>query len=245
MTLNTLSVAWAGLIIADREGKQVPELADVRVRQAINHAIDREAIVEFILNGYGEPTSQLFVKNEAYDESLDDAYDFDVEQAKQLMKDAGADDVTITLPQWDGPVERPVPDHRRPAGRDRRHREVRPGAAGPGGRHRALRRLPRGLLPARVRERLAGHADVDHADGTVEHARRTGPRARPMLTTARDASGEEQAAAFQKINRWLVEEAWFAPFFRQEQIFGTTAETDTEMQAQNAVPSLWSFRPAE
>ena len=66
-----------------------------------------------------------------------------------------------------------------------------------------------------------------------------------LLTTARDASGEEQAAAFQEINRWLVEEAWFAPFFRQEQIFGTTAETDTEMQAQNAVPSLWSFRPAE
>ena len=245
VTLNTLSVAWAGLIIADREGKQVPELADVRVRQAINHAIDREAIVEFILNGYGEPTSQLFVKNDAYDESLDDAYEFDVEQAKQLMKDAGADDVTITLPQWDGPWNDLFPiiaDQLAKIGVTVKYDQVPP--------DQAVATVLSGDYPVAFFPLASASAWQDMQTWITPTAPwnmlgAQDPELDRMLTTARDASGEEQAAAFQKINRWLVEEAWFAPFFRQEQIFGTTAETDTEMQAQNAVPSLWSFRPAD
>ena len=39
--------------LPDREGTLAPALADVRVRQAINYALDREALLEALVGGYG------------------------------------------------------------------------------------------------------------------------------------------------------------------------------------------------
>nr|WP_262927621.1 ABC transporter substrate-binding protein [Microbacterium sp. NIBRBAC000506063] len=44
-------ISWRGLVLFDRDGEMVPELADVRVRQAINYALDSEAILENIFAG--------------------------------------------------------------------------------------------------------------------------------------------------------------------------------------------------
>ena len=65
---------------------------DVRVRKAIFHAIDRQAIIDNLLNGYGKVTnavcnSFLF----GYDESIK-GYDYDPEKAKALLKEAGYPD---------------------------------------------------------------------------------------------------------------------------------------------------------
>ncbi len=46
LTLNTGISNWAGLHLLDRDGTLVPALANVKVRQAINMAFDREAIVK-------------------------------------------------------------------------------------------------------------------------------------------------------------------------------------------------------
>ena len=76
---------------------------DVRVRQAMNYAIDREEIVNLIMDGAGLPltTAMSPVMGEAYDTSLDGTYDQDIEQAQALLAEAGyADgfDMTITVP---------------------------------------------------------------------------------------------------------------------------------------------------
>ncbi|HMG40788.1 MAG TPA: ABC transporter substrate-binding protein [Acidimicrobiales bacterium] len=63
---------------------------DVRVRQAIAHAINRDAMVEALTNGYGEPRCQLFAANSpAYDEELDGLYPYDPARASELLEEAG------------------------------------------------------------------------------------------------------------------------------------------------------------
>lgn len=84
------------LLLQDRAGTIVPALGDVRVRQALNYAVDREAITSAVLPG--RPTSQMYgTGTEAYDPELDDYYSYDPEKAKQLLADAGYAD-GFTLP---------------------------------------------------------------------------------------------------------------------------------------------------
>ncbi|WP_078394284.1 ABC transporter substrate-binding protein [Shouchella patagoniensis] len=67
--------------------------SDVRVRQALNLAIDNGAITESALRGGGVPTkTRIAPGNFGAEESLYDTYDYDVEEAKQLMEDAGYPD---------------------------------------------------------------------------------------------------------------------------------------------------------
>ncbi|MFI8593159.1 ABC transporter substrate-binding protein [Microbacterium sp. NPDC078428] len=85
------------LHLVDRDGALVPALADVRVRQALNHAIDRAAIVESVNQGLGSPTTQLVKPGMAgFDESLNDLYPYDPDVARELLAEAGyADGFTI------------------------------------------------------------------------------------------------------------------------------------------------------
>jgi peptide/nickel transport system substrate-binding protein len=78
-----------GLNLVDREGKVSP-LGNPKVRQAINYAIDREAIANVIGAGKGEPVDQMAVKgDDSYDESLADHYEYNPEKAEELLAEAG------------------------------------------------------------------------------------------------------------------------------------------------------------
>jgi peptide/nickel transport system substrate-binding protein len=81
-----------GLNFLDLDGKLVPALGDVRVRQALNYAIDRQAIVDTVNQGVGAATTQIIKPwMEGYDAALENAYAYDSQKATQLLKDAGHD----------------------------------------------------------------------------------------------------------------------------------------------------------
>lgn len=62
---------------------------DVRVRQAMNYAIDKEAIIKNTLNGFGKPIgSSVIPEAFGYDPNVK-PYPYDPEKAKQLLADAG------------------------------------------------------------------------------------------------------------------------------------------------------------
>src|SRR5690606_32282779 len=65
----------------------------VRVRQAINHAIDRKKITEALLGTYGVPTDTVVMEGgEGWSKEAAERFPYDVDKAKSLMKDAGYED---------------------------------------------------------------------------------------------------------------------------------------------------------
>ncbi len=64
-------------------------LADMRVRQAISYAIDRDSIVENVLYNVGKPAAGPFLPTMAWTNKSLIPYKRDVEKAKQLLTEAG------------------------------------------------------------------------------------------------------------------------------------------------------------
>ncbi|HLT18814.1 MAG TPA: ABC transporter substrate-binding protein [Thermomicrobiales bacterium] len=66
---------------------------DVRVRQAANYAVDKDLIVEGILDGYATPTSQPFGPEVfGYNPDLENYYAYDPDRARELLAEAGYDE---------------------------------------------------------------------------------------------------------------------------------------------------------
>jgi peptide/nickel transport system substrate-binding protein len=101
---------WNGVFILDRDGTVVPALKDLRVRQAMNYAIDREGIVQAIYKGEAAETDQPETPGwDAYDSSLDGTYPYDVDKAKALMKEAGYEEgFTVAINYGASPDSEPV-----------------------------------------------------------------------------------------------------------------------------------------
>jgi peptide/nickel transport system substrate-binding protein len=77
--------------------KKDEPLSDVRVRRALNYALDRDALNEVIYNGDSEPMWGFWPSGHAFhNPDLDGYYERDVEQAMDLLADAGyADGFTM------------------------------------------------------------------------------------------------------------------------------------------------------
>jgi peptide/nickel transport system substrate-binding protein len=65
-----------------------PYLADRRVRQAIAHAIDREAIMRYLLSGYARAADQLLPPEHWAHASGVETYDYDPGRARALLDEA-------------------------------------------------------------------------------------------------------------------------------------------------------------
>ncbi|MFC8963198.1 ABC transporter substrate-binding protein [Streptomyces sp. NPDC057094] len=70
---------------------------DVRVRQALHHAIDTQKMVEVALKGHGRPsTSFLNEANPSY-RPAKTVYSYDPEKAKRLLKEAGVKGLEVEI----------------------------------------------------------------------------------------------------------------------------------------------------
>ncbi len=99
-TVNSNELDFQGLLLFDRAGTMDPALGNVKVRQAINYAFDRKAMLKALQAGHGTVTEQVFSANSAaYDKSLDSTYSYDPAKAKQLLSEAGyPNGLTISMP---------------------------------------------------------------------------------------------------------------------------------------------------
>jgi peptide/nickel transport system substrate-binding protein len=77
-----------------------PPINNVRVRQAIAHAIDRESLIKDLLLGYGNIAHSI-IPEESWAYASGTTYSFDPARAKQLLDEAGFRD-----PDGDGPRTR-------------------------------------------------------------------------------------------------------------------------------------------
>jgi len=95
-----LNVGYVGISHAEEH-----PMSDVRVRQAIAHAIDREAIVEAFYAGTGMVAEDHLAAS-LFGHGMDWPYEYDPERAQELLAEAGyADGFATEL--WYMPVSRP------------------------------------------------------------------------------------------------------------------------------------------
>lgn len=94
ITTEALSVGW-GVLIQDRNGELVPELADVRVRKAMQLAINGAAYAA--TTDIGQPTNQYGAEGN-YGHSENITTSFDMEAAMALMAEAGNPTFDLVMP---------------------------------------------------------------------------------------------------------------------------------------------------
>jgi peptide/nickel transport system substrate-binding protein len=79
-----------GLFILDHAGTIVPAFANVKVRQAINYALNRPALASAIEQSAGVPLEQLESPGfQGYSKQAESTYSYDVAKAKSLLAQAG------------------------------------------------------------------------------------------------------------------------------------------------------------
>ncbi len=89
-----------GETILSTNNKQAP-FDDVRVREALAHAIDRQAIIDGAMFGYGTPIGTHFAPHNPAYKDLTGGSAYDPERAKALLAEAGLPDgfeTTLHLP---------------------------------------------------------------------------------------------------------------------------------------------------
>ncbi|MGJ3265573.1 MAG: ABC transporter substrate-binding protein [Salinarimonas sp.] len=93
----TVSIgATEGEVLLSLNNERAP-LDDVRVRRAIAHAIDKDAMVDAVQNGLGTPIGSFSTPASPGYVDLSDAYPFDPDAARALLEEAGAAGATITI----------------------------------------------------------------------------------------------------------------------------------------------------
>jgi peptide/nickel transport system substrate-binding protein len=91
------------LVFTDLNGTVQKALGNVQVRQALNMAVDRSAIVQGIVGKYGSPTSEPEL-GAGYVPGLDNYYPYDPQKAKSLLASAGyPNGFTISVVSWVDP----------------------------------------------------------------------------------------------------------------------------------------------
>lgn len=235
---------FSGLMLFDRDGAVAEPLGDVRVRQAINHALDRPALIEAMTDGLGNPTVQAFTPGgQAYDESLDDRYPYDPETARELIAEAGyADGITVVIPDL--------------GNRDSLlFIEQMLGDVG------ITVEFEESLLENSIVDILTGKYALlyfalgEATDwGTVQQLiapdasfnpfRTTHPDLDPLIEQLRTGDEAAQAEAARAINELIVEEAWFAPIATSTSVIAHGPDVDLAVPTTTTYPSIYDLRPA-
>lgn len=246
LTENEFGGAWQGLFILDRDGKTVPALADVKVRQAINLAIDKRSIIKEVNSGLGEETSQILpVGVPGYQKSLDSKCAYNVAKAKKLTADAGyASGFSVSMPTAAGAID---PALTAVIGQNL-------GAIGitvnwaniPGANFVAD--LTSGKFPMSWFQESQGTAWYTSQVLVTPTAvynpfHTTDPKVEALIPTIQNGSTSAADSAAAELNGYLTDQAWFAPFLRVQNLFFTDSKVTVQPQQFEPVPYIYNYAP--
>ncbi|BDZ65086.1 ABC transporter substrate-binding protein [Agromyces mangrovi Wang et al. 2018] len=240
----------AGLLmihLTDRLGEVIPALGDVRVRQAMNMVIDKQAVVDQLWDGHAEPIWQPFQLNSQAILDIDEPYPYDVEEAKALMAEAGYEDgFTMTIPTMEGQGWTVIIPYLTQQLAELNITLEQDALSGPD----AIATLLSGDYPVPVWQ-VGGQTSVE--DITV-HVLDTGfwnvlhqPNETIDALWEEIVTGDEaqQIAAQQEINQYLVDNAWFVPILSPYNYYAYNADkvTVTDVSDPNGLhPKLIDFQ---
>lgn len=239
-TVNKNELDFQGIMLYDRGGEMNKAIGNVKVRQAINMAFDRPALLKTLGSGYGTVTEQVFPATSAgFDKSLDSTYKYDPAGAKKLLAEAGypsgftldmpstsllgsntfnilaqqLKDIGITVKYTDSGTNY-ITDMLAPK---------YPAA------FMALEQNPDWQLIQFMISPTATWNPFHYSDDTAN--------ALIKKIQAGDTSAVKQ------LNTYIVKQAWFAPFYRVQGSVATDAHTSVTMMSTNAFPAIYDFTP--
>jgi peptide/nickel transport system substrate-binding protein len=240
----TEAVADVGMVIVvDVGGQSVPELAELPVRQAIAHSIDREAWGAAVGQGFGEPTFQFFQEGSPW--HLDDweGYDYDPELARQLLADAGVEPGQIRLEMHTfGPFLLPAQVLQQmfsDVGIQMEIVQIAPGGM--------LAAFEAGLIPVGYTLMSASHPGTMwdtyfDADLPRNAWSQVAPGAEEARAAVDAAPTDELDAAYQDLLQVIYEEAWGIPVWANSTILGFDAERFPNVHGMDTVTQGISIR---
>ncbi|WP_394525526.1 ABC transporter substrate-binding protein [Paenarthrobacter nicotinovorans] len=236
---------WVGLSLLDREGAIVPALKDVRVRQAINYAFDTKALLNAVENGAGTTTSQIFMPTDAaaYVADLDSHYSYDPEKARKLLAEAGyASGLTIpmnTVTVLGTTVYTLIKQQLADVGITVQYTDSGNNfLADIASAKYPMTYIPLGGPTAWEALQLTTTPDASFNPFHTRNSELDG-----YLETIRSGSETEAADAAKKANKYLVDNAWYAPWYRATSNYVADSKTEIKLQADNALPYLWNIKP--
>jgi peptide/nickel transport system substrate-binding protein len=88
--VTAVPFVWQGLDLLDRGGVTDRPLGNIHVRQAINYAIDRPLLARDVVGNYGEPTDETVLPGtDGWSSQAARRYPYDPAKAKHLLAEAG------------------------------------------------------------------------------------------------------------------------------------------------------------
>ena len=246
-TVYPLQLNWAGLSLFDRNGTMSGPLGNVKVRQAINYAFNRAALLKDMSDGYGSVTTQVFPTNSpGYEGSLNSYYSFDPAKAKHLLAEAGyphgftLDMPTITVAFGEAAYALIQAELANIGIKvnytDYQGSTIFTAILAP--KYPAFYfTLEEDPVPWEMAQFILT------AGATFNPFHSTNPTVAGYLNTIQMGSSSQAATAAKALNQYLVQNAWFAPFFRQQSSFVSDKNTQVTVQNGNALPYLWNIEP--
>jgi peptide/nickel transport system substrate-binding protein len=216
------------------------------VRQALNYAFDKQGLLKAYGKGYGTPTTQIFPpRSPGYDQALDSKYDYNPTKAKELLAQAGyANGFTLDMPStarvgttlWSL-----IAQQLKDVGVTAKFTDA------------GTKFIPDILAPKYAVTWLALQQDptdwqiinFELAPAAVFNPYKyTDPKVNELITKYHDAKSDAEAApVIKELNAYIVDQAWFAPWYRIKSNYATDPNTTVVAQNGNAYPYLWNFKP--
>lgn len=204
-----------GLWMVDRAGKLVPQLADVRVRQAINHGIDAKAVLGAIGQGHGTRTTQVFAAGTpAYVESLDSRYPYDPAKAKQLLTEAGLPNgFTLPLPSENAYLPSLYPILAQQLAKIGIKVEYTPVSTNQITQQFLTGKFAAFMYTYSPTQNWQDATTILAASAPFNPFKVDDPTVSSLMQRISVAEEAEQAKLFKELNTYIVEQAWFAPLY--------------------------------
>lgn len=237
---------WYGLFLSDRRGMTTAALADVRVRQALNYAIDGDALLKSVGFGQGSPTTQVFAPGSlAYVEALDNAYPFDPSKAKELLADAGyADGFTLQMPSLDSLLPTAYPIVQQQLADVGITVDYVPVTASAG-----VTPFVSGEYSAYVFQWGSTHEWIDATQllstaGPLNPFHVDDAHIAKLMGQIAVAQGDEQDTLYKELSEYVVGQAWFAPWYVGETLTFASSDVEVTPQPQAKLPPIYNYGPA-
>jgi len=243
-TLHESNTDVSNIMLMDRGGTKVKALGDIRVRQAINFAFDKAAMLKATQNGIGTVTDQMFgLTSGAYDATLESVYSYNPAKAKELLAQAGyPNGFDLPMPNIafsDPAMAAFIAQYLGAIGITVKWTDISPA--------NFVAELKSGKDAASWFQLFQGTPWeevklIAAPDATWNVFKSNDPVITALMTKIqRDPASINTSAA--KINAEIVKQGWYVPLFRLSQQFFTGKHVTVVPQPQQAVPSLYNYSP--